>query len=916
MAAISTSTFGTGQTVSLAATGQTNLRASHTFMVRLKNGSTSTTIDSVVASYQETSGTFNDSGSAFGRNNGVASTAMNVYRISDAFSPVADAAARSTCYGNTTTWYHLAFVYNASTQQIRFYIDGVFIGQHASNTTRTDSVTSTTYGIAAHPGKYADFAFFSAALTDNEVLRMSQFRVPQVTSNLQVFWRLDSNATDTSGNGRNGAASGGAPNITWSTSDNPPQPEIPTAGGSASTSGTATVTKTFTTGLCTGSASTSGSAAVTRTFTVSPCTGSASTSGTATVGISNVVAAGTPKNAGWADLMPRNGAESYRYIQTFLNNASANGAATGGAANRTFMCWMRYYFKNVSAAQTYLGSAYIYLRGTGGATWRMSLTASSDTTGPYFSGSCHSGGSQIGLRSSSILDCNWHHCCVVSNGSAVEFYLDGVQQGSDITAAIAGDDTATSVVVASDRTNYPVPVDIAHAKAWIGSALNGTQIAAEMASYRPVTDTSNVRGYWPLAWDNPRWDAWSNTMTLPSQMVAVGEDDGPNGPSGSWPPIGSVAGSTQTSGTASVMRVVGLGACTGAASTSGTAAVTASAAIVATGSNTTSVSSAAITRSVVVTASTQTTGSAAVVALYAASASSSTQTSATANLTANYAVAPAGQTQTTGAADVEYSLTTHGDGVSQTAGTADMTLLMVLSASGSTSTSGTASVTSGITYAIAATGQASTSGSAVITASAGISASGQASTGAVAGFAGTVIPTGQTQTAGTAFFGTALFPVAATGTAATTGSAAVTGNLPMSAGGEAETSGTAVVTASAAIVAQGQNSTSGAGFFTVRASASTVTTGAAAFSAFAGLIAGGNSSTSGAAALGIGIYASSGTQTLGSAVLTASAMLSASGSCITTGNAVFDGVGPGGGGGRGGDSRYDVAIDVGRRAVR
>lgn len=884
MALISTTTTSSdgtpsGEFVADAFTS-VNLRTSHTIMCRVKNGSTATNYHSVAFAYIDDAEL---TGSIVGRTSGQAGTGLNWSRQAGFFSGYSrNTALRSTCYGNTTDWYHLAFVYNSTTAQIRAYIDGVYIGQTASATGNTDSSTGNQFIVGAHNGKFADAALFNRALSDSEVADMAAYRVPQVTSGLVLFWRLDSDATDSSGNGNNGAESGGTPAVSWSTSDNPPQPETPainiTASASASTAGAATVTKINGLGAC---------------------TGSASTSGTASVSLSNVAASGPARGVGWADVMPRNGAEGWRFPpMAGLNVAGSNGAATGGVSQRTYMCWIRYYV-DTSVTFTGLGTAYVYVRGTGGTTWRMQLFVTPGPN-PIFQSSLLSGGSTIATRTSTAQSSAWHHVAAVYDGSVFKFYLDGVQVGTDATVSLPADDTATSIAFNS-TAGAQTPVDVAHMKFWVGSALSSGQIATEMANYRPVTDVANVRGYWPMAWDNPTWDAWSNTMTLSGSIVHSG-DDAPNGPSGSWPPIGSVTGSTQTSGSASVQRVLALGACTGATSTAGAAAVSATFAYAVAGTGATSTSGAAqLNRvySVASTGSAQTSGAATVgrEQVFSISATANPTTTGSAALSASASAASSASTQTTGSASVGAAAAVAATGATSGGGSAALTAGASAAASSSTSTAGTATV--GNVAALAGAGSTSTSGAATVTAAADIAAAGSTQTTGFAATAGTLVGLGETSTVGTTSFATASFPVTVTGESATSGAADVSGGFPLAAAATTSSSGTATLTASAQIVASGASSTSGATVFTMRATAGSQTTGTATLGALAGLVAAAQTSTSGTAAIGIGISASGSSSSAGSAALSAAAALAATGSTLGFGSAVFDGVAPVGGGGGG-----------------
>ena len=156
---------------------------------------------------------------------------------------------------------------------------------------------------------------------------MAAYRVPQVTSGLQIFWRLDANANDTSGNSNNGSVvSGGSasPTLSFSTADNPPQPELPpydyASSGGGSTSGTATLTA-------------AASAA---------STGATSTSGTAAVSKSNVVATASATTSAIADIF-KPGGQGWRPDPQSVISVASFGRTHTTSTSFSACTWVRRY---------------------------------------------------------------------------------------------------------------------------------------------------------------------------------------------------------------------------------------------------------------------------------------------------------------------------------------------------------------------------------------------------------------------------------------------------------------------------------------------------------------------------------------------------------------------------------------------
>lgn len=502
MAAISTSTAdGTaapqGQFIGLAL-NTVNLRASHTLMVRVKNGSTATNYHSVACGITAQSDL---SGSFIGRANATTGTAMSWIRQGGFFSYTRDQTPRSTCYGNTTTWYHVCLVYNASTGQIRAYIDGTYIGQQASSTTRTLSSTANTIACACANGKFADFAFFNRDLSDSEVADMAAYRQPQVTSGLVAFWRLDSDGTDSSGNGNNGSVSGSGSSITWSTADNPPQPESPsvaisgTAASSSGLTGTITVNKPIS-GTASSSSGLTGQAR-------SMIGGGLAASSSNLVGVMpkqiSATAASSSDWTGW--IRPRwgrrigyvgAGSVMARMISSFPPNSPW-----------TFMVWMKIVDLPVDTNSVLLDVsnpgavdlARLWVRRTLGVLQtRISLTANSVSAIAY----------------TATTDSNWHHLALTYDGTNARAYVDGSLVA---TAAAAPSSTSFNFVSYSVGASGSL-AEMAHAKAWSGVALSASDIASEATFYTPHHNDSQVRWWWQLAWSNVTLDSSGNSQTL------------------------------------------------------------------------------------------------------------------------------------------------------------------------------------------------------------------------------------------------------------------------------------------------------------------------------------------------------------------------------------------------------------------
>jgi hypothetical protein len=880
-----------------------DVRGSHTIMARIKWSVTTATERYHVASLLLSAGT---SGSFVGRVNSDAGGTTVTRGGRHTTTPAYNYVGNTGSFGNTTTWYHLAMVYNASTQLCQYYVNGVSAGTISSLTTFVGTDTAGAFGIFAK-GRIADAAVYNRALTATEVARMSAYRVPLVTSNLQGFWRMDTNATggtasgpaaDTSGNSRNLTVQTGAggTGLTYSTTDNPPQAESPTAvtpTGSTTTSGAATVTKT-------------------QVFQLGACTGSASTAGSAAVSMSNVVPTGATATSATNVEVFRPGKQGWRAPLTIVNPVGPSTSFTGSSAFTIAAYFKAYRYNSGGSLSAVVQlsngtdpntAAYLNFTSASNALARMQM----------FNGASVIPGTDTG--NVTVLAGEWWHLAITYDGTDYRAYINGVLE---TTATVSLPTGPTSRVMApSFRTSGAnTYVDMAQLRIWKGVALSAGNITAEMTSIYPATNLSFLERSHLLLWDNPGWDSGPNNLTF-NNFNSSGSDSS-NGPPSNFT-ASSASGTTSTTGAAQVSRIYALGACTGGTSTAGTAAVsvTYNYTIVPTGATQTT-GSADLNRvyAIVPTGATNTAGTATVAAGASAAASGLTQATGGAAVSLGYNSGGSGATQASGASTLDKGASAAASGSATTSGSAANTITVLEPGAGATQTTGAAAVGTG--YDFASSGSAATSGTAALAVVIAITASGSTQTTGATSTAGTLDSTGVTQTSGTALFDTALFPLVASGASSTSGSAAVDSGLPMSADGSTSTAGTATVTASAQLVASGATSTSGMTLFVISAAANTQTIGTASVVSSAALAATGSTSAAGSVDVGKGIFGDGLCSTSGAAAMTRLVQITAAGMTTTNGSAAFDGVAPIGGG-SGGEQNYmrrQVAIGVGRRRVR
>jgi len=544
-----TSGSGSGQYLNVNYTG-VNLRASHTIGVRFKATGTATNYSSASCYYLAQSDL---SGSFIGRANGATSTAQNWTRQGGFFSYTQDTTARSTCYGNTSTWYHLCLVYNATTGQIRAYIDGTFIGQQASSTTRSISSTANGFGIIG-PGKFADAFYFNRAISDSEVSDMASYRVPQVTSGLELFWRLDSDASDSSGSGRNGSTAGSGTALSYSTSDNPPQPESP----AVDVAGTGTSASTFTGALnaskpiastatsastLTGAARQSQALASTVTSadtltgalnTIKPLTTggltSASTLTGAAVQINALAGSSTDASTLSAWARPRWGR---RIVDNGTTNLSRSGMSFSTSAF-TWMAWLRGLSLPANGDTVYAqiqGTSFNarlgIINAAGTQSWSLRVFDGTSTTVVY----------------GAATDSAWHHACLTYDGTDVRAYADGSLVATT-AIAIAGP-TATLLNIQTANSVSGCFGELAQVKLW-SRKLPAGDIASEAAYNTPHCATEYLSGWWALSWQNVTLDGSGNGLTLANNDSNEAQTEAP---STDPPPLNALAGTSTSAST-------------------------------------------------------------------------------------------------------------------------------------------------------------------------------------------------------------------------------------------------------------------------------------------------------------------------------------------------------------------------------
>ena len=483
----------------------TNLRASHTIMVRIKSALTTTNYTSFGVAFSAQSVTSSFSGSFIGRFNGDAGTGISCWRQNDNASPTRQKVVASTSYGNTTTWYHVTLAYDAPNALIRTYVDGVATGTIASATTAAKSSTANNITGVFHQGKMADLALFNRLLTPAEIALMANYRVPQVTSGLQLFWRLDTNANDSSGNGRNGTITGSGSTISFATTDNPPQPE--TNGGDQQTSSAFAGALTVSVPLA--GAETSISALSGALNTTKPMAAAAASSSVLTGQVQSSVkgnAATTSALAAW--IRPRWGRRA---------NSSASLSSFDSFSNSapwTVMTWRR---------SITLGAAQAIYVEFGGGSDSLSLGVQTGSPGTLRLRLIDTPGTTI-IDYTTTDDGLWHHMAIAFDGTTARAYLDGALVAS-------GNPTLTGTWGQRQWGGGPAGLtEYAHTKIWAGAALSTSDITRESVYYTPSSFLSSLYAWWQLSWQNVTLDSSGNGHTLTDNSSLEAQTESPGQP--------------------------------------------------------------------------------------------------------------------------------------------------------------------------------------------------------------------------------------------------------------------------------------------------------------------------------------------------------------------------------------------------
>lgn len=483
-----------------------NVQASHTIMCRVKWTATTTTASywpAVLCTSAATSGSFvgrlaSDPDGTNRTRGARFSTGVTYNRVTHTGS-----------FGDTTTWRHLAMVYNSSTQIVEYYIDGVSIGTISSTTTFVAADTAGAFGALA-TGKIADLALYSRALTAGEVLQMASYRVQSVTSNCLGFYRMDTNSTggtaegsaaDTSGSANTLTANtaAGGTGFTFSTADNPPQPENPQLVGVTANSGSTL----------------SGTLSV-----LAPLVGATANTGSTLSGSLNTLKplAATTANTGStvsAWIRPRWG----RRVETINPLNYSPGAGLSASSPWTMMVWANIVsFPSASDAIRFNafpfggGNATVALGGSkisGSDTVRIQLTDDNGTSQIFHSPITTAG--------------TWNHLALTYDGAGnAVAYLNGTSVATASSVVLAG--SWGPFNFSNQNTTSTGVGEFAHAKIF-PATLTASQVVAEMTYIQPHQAVPYV--WWQLAWNNVTLDSSGNGRTITNTTSTEAQSEAP-----------------------------------------------------------------------------------------------------------------------------------------------------------------------------------------------------------------------------------------------------------------------------------------------------------------------------------------------------------------------------------------------------
>lgn len=513
-------------------TGAVNLRASHTMCCRVRHTSTTTSGDSLLIGYTtQTSG--NASGSYVSRPAGTST--LRYFRYNGVFS-YNQVDSSPAAYGDTTTYYHVAYVYDAGAGQIRGYIDGVAAGSVSSATTFVTSTTSVQVAFCAHIGVMTDIIFYGRALSVEEIQYLYQHRRPRNMDGCIAWYpQVDPSTlfTDFSGNGNTATGLGSGTANSQST-DAPPMAWRRSRGGLYMPSGgpVAVAGDAFSASTLAGALNTS--------KPVAADLASAST-------LSGAMVQNYPLAGGLTDASTLAG----DMVQTYAAAGSLTSASTLAAWARprwgrridnspgltrssfglplatgwTVMAWMRHINLATGLGRFYISTtATIELRVTGSNLFLRLNDGSSNV-----------------IAHSAADDGNWHHLCLTFDGTTARAFIDAAEVAT-ATPTLTG----TVNTLQMDNSAGTGISEIAQAKMWT-RALVAAEIASEAAYNTPHCATEYLYAWYALSWQNVTLDGSGNSRTLTAGTGSIEAQT--EAPSTDPPPLNALAGTPSSAST-------------------------------------------------------------------------------------------------------------------------------------------------------------------------------------------------------------------------------------------------------------------------------------------------------------------------------------------------------------------------------
>lgn len=475
--------------------GSPNLQASHTIMGRVKF-TTATTASEVWPLYFGLNSTSSFSGSVTAHKSTGAATTQIATRFDT--SGNADVVTQTGSFA-TGTWRHYAMVYNTTGTLITFYIDGVSVGTVSSATTRTSSSTANRFVLGWCQGLVADAAVYNRALSAGEVAQMAAYRVATITSGLLGFWRLDANGNDTSGNAQTLVSFGTTGTTpTFSTSDNPPQPEdVTLAGAAASSSAFAGGLTSLVTGSAASSSAFAGQA---QALVKGDAASSSAFVGALRAAIGGATASSSAFSA-W--IRPRWG----RRVESPGGTDISGAISVSATSPWTIMGWR----KTILASSGSFAEQVI-----SGTSAVVSLNANNSGLGILFA----DGVGNV-INYSTTDNGAWHHMAVSFDGTTARAYLDGSLVASGNPTSLSG-----SFTLAYFNGSATAVAEYAHGKLWTAQ-LTATEIGNEATYYTPYNKLASLYAWWQLSWQNVTLDSSGNGNTLTDSGSTEAQNESP-----------------------------------------------------------------------------------------------------------------------------------------------------------------------------------------------------------------------------------------------------------------------------------------------------------------------------------------------------------------------------------------------------